>query len=402
MGGLSRKLARLRNAGPESGHKSSSTSADRAGQEVECRFPWGERVESGYGEVRIVRERFALSHLHGEVATGDALAVDPVTVARLAFDPRVETVDLSQALFLDTETTGLAGGAGTIPFLVGIGRFTAGAFEVEQLVLERAGEEAPLLEYLRSRIEDASCIITYNGKSYDWPLLRTRYVLNRVPMTAPRAHVDLLHAARRIYRRRLQRTRLIDLESDVLGFERVDDVGGAQIPEIYFRFLRDRNPAPLAGVLEHNVHDIVALTGILSRLADGYRALRLDEDGRDRLGYAEVAERHRDHARAAKFAQAAAVAEGGDTECRVRARLLEARVARRERDVEAEASALRDALQDAEGEWEAKVHLELAKHYEHRAKNLGRALEHALLTEAAEGEVACQRRVLRLRRRASR
>jgi len=324
-----------------------------------------------------------------------------MTVARLAFDPKVERVDLSRALFLDTETTGLAGGAGTIPFLVGLGRFVDGGLEVEQLFVEGVGEEAPLLNYLRSRIENASCIVTYNGKSYDWPLLRTRYVLNRVPMVKPRAHIDLLHAARRIYRRRLQRTRLIDLESEVLGFERVDDVGGAAIPEIYFRYLRTRDPAPLAGVLEHNVHDIVALTGILSKLAEGYRTLRLNEDGRDRLGYAEVAERHRDHGKATRFAQAAAEAVSGGAECKVRARLLEARVARRQGDVAAEAMALHMALREAEGGWESKVHLELAKHYEHRARELPLALKHAPFTGAAEGEVASEKRVARLRRKLS-
>ena len=400
MGSLKSKLKRLRGAGP--GGASASGVSAAAPRSVTENLPWGERLAVGSGEVRLIQTWLSADHTHGHVPTGRALEVDALTVARLAFDPAVESVDLSRALFLDTETTGLSGGAGTVPFLVGIGAFEDGCFRVEQLLLERAGEERPMLEYLRARVESASCIVTYNGKSFDWPLLRTRYVLNRVPMVKPAAHVDLLHAARRIYRRRLARTRLVDLEVEVLGFERVDDVGGAAIPEIYFQFLRDGVPGPLGGVLEHNVHDIVALAGILSCLTEGYESLRLHEDGRDRLGYAEVAERHRDHGKAARFAHAAADAETGDAECRVRALLLAARVHRREGDVPGEGDALREALKHAEAAWLAKVHLELAKHYEHRVHDTSLALEHATRTEEAEGESASQRRVARLERRRER
>ncbi|HSI06085.1 MAG TPA: ribonuclease H-like domain-containing protein, partial [Myxococcota bacterium] len=112
-------------------------------------------------------------------------------------------IDFSRALYIDTETTGLSHGAGTLPFLIGMAWFDGTAVRVEQLVLRKPGEEGPMLEELAMRIASSSCIVSYNGKSFDWPLLRTRFVLNRMKVPEPEAHVDLLHCARRVYRRRL-------------------------------------------------------------------------------------------------------------------------------------------------------------------------------------------------------
>jgi len=340
---------------------------------------------------------------HGDTRIGDALQVSSEALARLCMDPSLEGLDLRRALFLDTETTGLSQGTGTLPFLIGLGRFDDGGFEVEQLFLENVGEERPMLEHLKKRVSEASCIVTYNGKSFDWPLLRTRYVMNRVPMVPPKAHVDLLHAARRVYKRRLKRVRLVSLEEEVLGFHRVGDVPGSEIPALYFEYLRGGEPGPMRGVLEHNAHDIVALCAVLKKLVEGYEVLRKAEDGRDRLGYAEVAARMGDEVRASSFAVAAA-RRTSEPSCAIEALLLAARLARRRGEREAEESALREAGErvnrgGCEDTLAAAVWLALAKFHEHRARDFRAALACAQDAELAEGIEASRRRVARLRRR---
>ena len=123
-------------------------------------------------------------------------------MASLALDPRLAGVDFRRVLYLDTETTGLAGGTGTVPFLVGLAWFEERSLRVHQLFLRRLGEEAPMLRVLAERMAESSCLVTFNGKSFDWPLLRTRFVLNRVPVPAELPHLDLLHCARRVFKHR--------------------------------------------------------------------------------------------------------------------------------------------------------------------------------------------------------
>ncbi|MCZ7679242.1 MAG: ribonuclease H-like domain-containing protein [Sandaracinaceae bacterium] len=188
----------------------------------------GELEETPHGPVHRVSGWLEPAHCHGRVPIAGALSVDPATIAKLALDTELASIDPRRMLFLDTETTGLAGGTGTIPFLIGLAWFEDESLRIEQLVLRAPGEEAPMLRRLAERVEGASCLVSYNGKSYDWPLLRNRFVLNRVPVAAPPAHLDLLHCARRIFKRRLGQVRLVHLEAQVLGMQREHDIDGAR------------------------------------------------------------------------------------------------------------------------------------------------------------------------------
>ena len=169
--------------------------------------------------------------------------------------------------FLDTETTGLAGGSGTCAFLVGVGRIRAGGFHVRQFFLRDYPEEPSVLAALTECLADAQVLVTYNGKSFDVPLLETRYRLARArPPFERLAHLDLLHGARRLWRLRFESCRLVELENRILGHEREGDVPGAEIPEIYFDYVRTGRAARLAPVFLHNALDIVSLaclTGIV-------------------------------------------------------------------------------------------------------------------------------------------
>ncbi|HKM90774.1 MAG TPA: ribonuclease H-like domain-containing protein, partial [Candidatus Acidoferrales bacterium] len=149
-----------------------------------------------------------------------------------------EALDPAQWLFLDTETTGLAGGSGTYAFLVGLAWWDAGGLEVEQLFLRDYSEEHAVLEALAARMAERRVLVTFNGRSFDWPLLETRYrMTRRISAAAPAAHLDLLHPARQIWRLKLGSVRLMELERHVLlplggiAWQREGDIPGALIPQ---------------------------------------------------------------------------------------------------------------------------------------------------------------------------
>ncbi|MDH3817544.1 MAG: ribonuclease H-like domain-containing protein, partial [Myxococcales bacterium] len=299
----------------------------------------------------------------------------------------------------DTETTGLSGGTGTVPFLIGIGWFEDQSMRIQQLFLPELGREAPMLHWLRERVQQSSCMVSFNGKTFDWPLLRSRFVLNRVRAPVLPPHLDLLHCARRVLRSRLKSVRLVELERKVLGMYREDDVSGALIPQLYFDYLDGGDLSPIAKVIEHNANDLIALAALVAELVNHFDEVHDGDDPRDHLAYAKVAERTGDRARARSFADAAAQG-GGESMCTVEACMLNARMARRGGDVDDEERALLDALRAADDEiLRAGVRLALSKLYEHRRKDLARALEHAAGTALAEGEDAAERRVARLERR---
>jgi uncharacterized protein YprB with RNaseH-like and TPR domain len=362
----------------------------------------GQRRDTEHGELHLVDEYLEPHHHHGRAPIAEALRVSTERLAQLALDPSLEHIDIQRALFLDTETTGLAGGTGTVPFLIGIAWFEDQSMRIQQLFLPELGREAPMLHWLRERVNESSCVVSFNGKTFDWPLLRNRFVLNRVRAPVLPPHLDLLHCARRVLRPRLKSVRLVELERKVLGMHREDDISGALIPQLYFDYLDGGDVCPIAKVIEHNANDLIALAALVTELVSHFDDVHAGDDPRDHLAYAKVAERTGDQARARSFADAAARG-GGESACTVEAYMLNARMARRGGDVDDEERALLEGLRVADDdELRAAVQLALAKLYEHRRKDLERALEHAAGTALAEGEGAAERRVARLERRMAR
>lgn len=362
----------------------------------------GQRRETEHGVLHLIDEYLEPRHHHGRAAIASALSVSTERLAQLALDPSLESIDLQRALFLDTETTGLAGGTGTVPFLIGIGWFEDQSMRIQQLFLPELGREAPMLNWLRARVQESSCVVSFNGKTFDWPLLRNRFVLNRVRAPDLPPHLDLLHCARRVLRPRMKSVRLVELERRVLDMYREDDVSGALIPQLYFDYLDGGDVSPIAKVIEHNANDLIALAALMAELVSHFDEVHGGDDPRDHLAYAKVAERTGDRARARSFADAAARG-GGASECTVEACLLNARMARRGGNVDDEEQALLDALRAADqDELRAVVQLALAKLYEHRRKDFDSALEHATGTALAEGDAAAERRLARLARRLGR
>lgn len=201
-----------------------------------------------------------------------ATVSEPGALTRLARDARWSDIPLDQVLLLDTETTGLAGGTGTYVFLAGAGYFSHRRdggidFRVRQYFMRELGEEPAFLYALSSFLDQFRALVSFNGKSFDWPLLVTRFLLKRQPShDRDWPHLDLLHPARRIWKHRLASCGLGALEASIFRIERPLDVPSALIPELYFRFLRDRDPRPLLPILAHNQLDITTLAALLARL----------------------------------------------------------------------------------------------------------------------------------------
>jgi len=279
-----------------------------------------------------------------------------------------EIADPDQWLFLDTETTGLAGGSGTHAFLVGVAWWEGGGLEIEQFFMREYSEERSLLFALRERIAEHPVLITFNGKSFDWPLLETRYRMSRkVSVPTPRAHLDFLHPARNLWRLRLGSVRLSELERHVLGWDRGADLLSGLIPQIYFDYLRGGPPERLVPVLNHNQMDLRGLAAlssrILSLLSD---AENLGQDGLELFGVSRICEKRREHTRARKLYEKS-IASVLPAETDRAARRSLALLAKREGDFELACELWKDALGNSRHGYEA--YEQLAIYYERNARD---------------------------------
>jgi hypothetical protein len=327
----------------------------------------GELVDTGQGSLVVVRREYPLVHRHGGQPLGDVVAAPLPLLARAA---RVEgqIAGADGLLFLDTETTGLAGGTGTYAFLVGAALVEGDRVVVTQFFMRDFDDEPALLTALDPLLAGAGAVVTFNGAAFDLPLLETRFVLARRRWPTTLAHLDLLRPARRVWTGWLADCRLATLESAVLGLERGDDVPGFMIPLLYFDYLRSRRAAPLRRVFEHNRHDVlslVALVGWFGRALGEGAALRPEElAGLGRLWEPVDLERGLACYRAAL---GAGLPEPVARWARLRLAWWEKRAARWDA-----ACALWDAAR-AHDVFDPRPWEELAKFHEHRARDLAAA-----------------------------
>ncbi|MCK7506667.1 MAG: ribonuclease H-like domain-containing protein [Desulfobacterales bacterium] len=207
--------------------------------------------------------------LHGNRNIREAFDFDMSAAAMLANNPLISGYRSSDALFLDTETTGLAGGTGTMAFLIGLGWFEDGHFQVRQILARDFGEEKAALFYLKEIAGRKKFLVTFNGKAFDVNLLTTRFIMNRMQSDlAGLPHLDLLHPSRRILGHRLENCRLVTLESDILGVQREGDIPGWEIPQRYFDWLRHRDPRLLSDIFEHNRLDVISMATLTAHLVE--------------------------------------------------------------------------------------------------------------------------------------
>jgi tetratricopeptide (TPR) repeat protein len=310
-------------------------------------------------------------------------------------------------VIFDIETTGLSGGAGTLPLIAGCGWFEDGAFRVRQFFLNGPGGEHALLDALTHIFDAASLLVTYNGRTFDVPVMETRWAYHRQESPADALpHFDMLPAARRLWGGTAEGCALTALERSVLRFHRLNDVPGLEIPSRYFQFLRTGDPSVIEGVLEHNRHDVISTAAVMAwalRLAaDGPEAC---ETAREQLGLARVYENAGDFVRAEQAYGLAAADDDAEIAAPALARL--AGLLRRQSRFQESAAAWRGvlALSSDEADFKSlqrRATEALAIHHEHRARDLDAAWQYAetLRDEASGRWVAdAERRLGRLNRK---
>jgi len=341
-------------------------------------------MKNHFGEHLAIRNWFSTP----EFSEPSAVALELLSRTRdveMSRRTRAALEDPAKWLFLDTETTGLAGGTGTYPFLVGIASWDAGGLEVEQFFMRDFAEEHSLLHELAARLADRPVLVTFNGKSFDWPLLENRFAMTR-SISTPRlaAHLDLLHPARALWKLRLGSVRLVELERRVLdsprlGWHREDDIASALIPQYYFDYLRGGPRDPIVGIVRHNQMDLRGLAALFGKINTLIASQHTDRDGIDSLdlfGLSRFFERRGDSDRA-HVACSQALELGLPAEFLPRARRELALLAKRRGD-HARAAALWLELSSDPQDGVLACE-QLAIHYERRAKDPARATEFARL-----------------------
>jgi uncharacterized protein YprB with RNaseH-like and TPR domain len=350
----------------------------------------GECIETAFGRHFETEKLYERHRRHGSTDIGSLAELPEDLLTAISGGATPPLVPPAEWAFLDTETTGLAGGSGTCAFLVGVGRITPEGFRVRQFFMRDYCEEASLLDAVARHLTPFRVLITYNGKTFDQPLLETRYRLNRArPPFGKLEHLDLLHGARRLWKLRYESCRLVDLENHVLGFERQGDVPGALIPYLYFEYLRTHRAARLLPVFHHNATDILTLACLTGIVPIAFKnAFQNPESlparhGSETAGIARWLrqagdlEQARVLFRRAIYTDVAGASLPDDLMFRT---LWDLAALERKLGAEEQAVAIWNDLAAARNPFRVPALEELAKYYEHRQKNLSRALE---MTRAA-------------------
>jgi uncharacterized protein YprB with RNaseH-like and TPR domain len=362
----------------------------------------GQVVETPAGKHFETEKLYARHERHGSYEISDLNELPADLLAALS-DGSIARTHPTQWAFLDTETTGLAGGSGTYAFLIGVGWIDDEGFRVRQFFMRDYDEEASVLHALNLLLTRFSVLITYNGRSYDQPLLETRFTMNRARTPFARMeHLDLLYGARRLFKLRLENCRLVNLENQILGIERHGDVPGEMIPYLYFEYLRSRRAYRLAPVFHHNVLDIVSLACLTGVIPEAFRDPEnvRARHGMDLLGLARwlrMSERLEEALRMMRRA-----VDLGLPDQHLFRTLFDAGAIEKKLGLEHAAVATFTDLTLSPNPFRAKAYEELAKHYEHRERNFTMALECVRAARRTDDSEALAARQTRLEKKGTR
>jgi uncharacterized protein len=196
----------------------------------------------------------------------------------------IKNSSIENFIFYDLETTGLSGGAGTVAFLAGFGWIKNGNLIINQYFLHDFPGEIDFLLYINKLLVPGKILVSYNGKSFDHPLLRSRFLMKGLVLNELQ-EIDLLHTSRRLWKNRLPSCRLSSIENNILDIHRIDDIPGIEVPDIYFNFLKNNLPEPLEGVFKHHLQDIKSLVVLLAYMEQLWaNPLSVQEKDRTAMG----------------------------------------------------------------------------------------------------------------------
>lgn len=328
-------------------------------------------IESnGMGSFFMHKNTYSMDYIHGNCTLGDFAKLNFDYLLRL-FNNNVDKLELNDMVFLDTETTGL-GGSGTVAFLVGIGYFEADGFVVRQLFMRDYDEEPAMLNYLDNELADRKGLITFNGKAFDWNLLTSRFIFNRIKCRQrDPVHLDLLHISRAIWKRKLESCRLISLEENLLDFERADDIPGYLIPSAYFKYVNDRDASEMKRVLEHNRLDIISMVSLIIKISKLLNnPLEEASDYNEVFGAARIYNKVMDFEKAESCFKHCSVSNNNIV--RVEALKELTGLYKNDKDYDGITKCLELIISTSKTP-NIPVMIELAKHYEHRVKDIDKA-----------------------------
>ncbi|RTE05407.1 ribonuclease H-like domain-containing protein [Paenibacillus whitsoniae] len=389
MSGLRERLGRLKGT---SAAQPVPPPAPEAGGEW---APLGAHIHTSPAGSFVMRRRvYGADSVHGYYRLRELADVAPQLSA---FHDRDAVVRHEALLFFDTETTGLGVGAGNVPFMVGIGYYTGEQLTVEQLLIRNPAEEHAMLVYVQELLPRFTHVVSYNGRTFDWPILKNRYVLNRLQLNDDQLlQLDLLYASRSLWRNSLPSCRLSKVEESRLGFDRVDDVPGSLAPTLYFQYLAEKDPKVLSGVFVHNEHDLVTLAALsihFGKLLEGSESdgvaagedLNLDLDLEEHFRTGSWLEKMERGERAALYFNSLherLLQKGTDeqlAEGDMSTLLQLAQTFKKRGDYTRAVALWNHAIRLQQGSMteELEAYVELAMHYEHREKQIGIALEYA-------------------------
>lgn len=326
-----------------------------------------------FGTYFVTEKRYPLTYMHGGCCIGQAEQMNLLSLKSIC-DGLGDNVAIKDFLFLDTETTGLSSGAGTVAFLIGTAFFTEDAFILRQYFMRDYNEECALLNDLNRLFSSFKGLITFNGKSFDWNILLSRFAFNKIKNSLEDPlHIDLLHPSRRIWKLKLESCRLSVLEEHILCEYRTDDIPGAMIPSVYFKYLDDRNASDLKRVIMHNELDILSMVSLMIRILRMLENPLFETDGeRELLGLGRIFENSQDYGKVVDCYEACIKSDSA---------FVKESASRRLGDIYKKNKEYKKAAEH----WERMIYesrtlslyplIELAKHYEHKEKDIDRALQ---------------------------
>ncbi|HTQ57866.1 MAG TPA: ribonuclease H-like domain-containing protein [Bryobacteraceae bacterium] len=361
----------------------------------------GEVVRTPAGEHFETEKLFERHRRHGSMDISNLYDLPPDLLDSLS-GGAIASSHPTKWAFLDTETTGLAGGTGTYAFLIGVGNIEPAGFRLRQFFMRDFGEEPSLLRRLTEHLAQFDVLITYNGKTYDQPLLETRFRMSRARHPFARMeHLDLLFGARRLWKLRLESCRLVELENQILGVERQGDLPGEMIPYYYFEYLRTQQAFKLVPIFHHNAIDILSLACLTAIVPSAFRAPEETafRHGADIIGLARwvlAAGRHEEALRLLRRAVDLGMPDDLLFRTLFDIGTIEKRLGRDD-----EAKAVFTDLAASRNSYRLRALRELAIHYEHRSRDYGKALDVTRRALALQDTPEMRRREQRLERRTS-